>query len=304
MVMPCHWHMHAINRARLTDPSTPAGQDAVEYFHDFRKNRGRPGLFVFCNLANESRWDYLPYDLCVVSREAAHEEHYIISSTGVCHVTAHGAVVTPLHVWLTEAHYFHLLRNLTFFRKHAMVKAWFSWRTKHQRGKFARRAAALEANHPMLNSVFGPAMCAVHADVSALTAGTTGLWEQVGFGWQPTSHAYMLKWISRSSSEVTEAALLSGHLCVPLRLAFIGHENTLHQLKGFQAMRSEAREFVAQVRPLDPSYGAEHAATRKPAVADLCFWSRSALGGSVTDSVRHSRDCKRSGARALGGKPS
>lgn len=237
----------------------------MEYFNDFAKNHGRTGLFVFCNLANKSPYEYLPYDLEVVNRGDADPEHFIISSTGVCHMTAHGAVVTPLHSWLKEARLFNLLRKLTYFRSHSMVKAWFQWRTKHQGGKFARRAAALEANHPMLNSVFSGAMRAVHYNVTALTAGTTGLWDRVGSGWQPTSHAYMFKWISRTGNEVTEDAVLAGQLCAPLRLAFIGQELTLHQLKSFQAMRSEEREVVAQVRCTPPPLVRPPAATRNPA---------------------------------------
>ena len=137
--------------------SVRTGDDAVQFFYDHEQNRGRLGLFIHCNLVNRDPHVYHPYDLIAVDARSADAEHYVVSSTGVSHFQPGvcGNTVTPLHAWVREVRQFKALRNLTFFGKFAMVRAWVRWTHSHRREKFARRAAFLDEHHPMLNEWFG-----------------------------------------------------------------------------------------------------------------------------------------------------
>jgi hypothetical protein len=144
-------------------PSCPkgvrTGEDAVHYFSANQK-QSRNNLFMYCNFRNQCSSTYNPYDLVVVDAEDADPEHFIISSSGVCHIRADdgGNTVAPLHVWASEARLFRMLKQMTFYKKFFMVKGWVTWKLKHQEGKFARRARFLQNNHLMLNEWFGETM--------------------------------------------------------------------------------------------------------------------------------------------------
>lgn len=135
------------------------GEQAVQYF-SAGQTQGKCNLFLYCNLRNPNSSVYNPYDLVVVDAQAIEPEHFIISSSGMCHIRADdgGNTVSPLHVWLSEVRLFRLLKQMTFFKKFYMVKAWVLWKVKHKDGKFARRARFLHNNHLMLNEWFGETM--------------------------------------------------------------------------------------------------------------------------------------------------
>lgn len=153
--------------SQLMQSATPAGvhtgEDAVHYFST-NKHQSTGSLFIFCNFRNSNLWMVDPYSLVVVDSWAVAPEHCVVSCTGVCHIRPNcsGSTVSPLHKWAAEARQFRTLRRLTFFKKFAMVKAWAKWKTEHQDGKFARRAAFLQTQHVMLNAWFGDTMRACH----------------------------------------------------------------------------------------------------------------------------------------------
>lgn len=145
------------------------GEDAVHYF-SATQNQSRNHIFVYCNLRHPGSVKFNPYDLVVVDAQATDPEHFIISSSGVCHIRADdgGNTVAPLHTWASEARLFRMLKQMTFYKKFFMVKAWVTWKLKHKEGKFARRARFLHNNHLMLNEWFGESMREVFMMVRSL----------------------------------------------------------------------------------------------------------------------------------------
>ena len=135
------------------------GEDAVHYLSANQK-QSRHNLFMYCNLRDPGSSTYNPYDLVVVDAQTTDPEHFIISSSGVCHIRADdgGNTVAPLHTWASEVRLFRMLKQMTFYKKFFMVKAWVTWKLKHKEGKFARRARFLQNNHLMLNEWFGETM--------------------------------------------------------------------------------------------------------------------------------------------------
>lgn len=141
-------------------PGVETGVDAVHFFHSHEQTRSRVGMFIYCNYARRDADVYAPYDLVAVEPDRAEAEHFVVSSTGVCHFAAgaQGNTVTALHTWIREEGQFTALRQLRYFRGFALAKAWMLWKAGHRRGKFQRRAETLRARHPLLNDWFGPAM--------------------------------------------------------------------------------------------------------------------------------------------------
>jgi hypothetical protein len=148
---------------RFMHPGCPkgvkTGEDAVNYFAA-NQLHGKNNLFMYCNLRKQNSELYDPYDLVVCEANAIDPEYFIISTSGVCHIRSDGGgnTVTPLHTWASEARLFRMLKQMTFYKKFTMVKAWVTWKLKHKEGKFARRARFLQNKHPMLNEWFGDTM--------------------------------------------------------------------------------------------------------------------------------------------------
>ena len=266
-------------------PSCPkgvrTGEDAVHYLSANQK-QSRNDLFMYCNLRDPSSGTYNPYDLVVVDSQSTNPEHFIISSSGVCHIREDdgGNTVAPLHTWASEVRLFRMLKQMTFFKKFFMVKAWVTWKLKHQEGKFARRARFLQNNHLMLNDWFGETMRELFMMVrplagtcmaldavdssytivhqaspvlqsSSVTAGATGIWQRIGSGWHVENLPASLKKVFSEDVVVSKESVASGAVNLPLRLSFIGHEGCTHTIKDFQRIRADMRDRVSQV-PFEP----------------------------------------------------
>ena len=268
-------------------PGVVTGVDAVHFFHSHEQTRSRVGMFIYCNYARREPGAYAPYDLVAVDPDRADPEHFIVSATGVCHFAPgeRGNTVTPLHTWIREEGQYAALRQLRYFRGFALAKAWLLWKVGHRRGKFQRRAEALQQHHPMLNEWFGPTTRHVASLVRAhrslftcllvhviaglrgmlvvvpvygqctpfavqcgtLKAGATGIWQRVGGAWQVASIAYSLKHIATNNHHVDGDTVRAGALHLPLRLGFVGHEGTCQTIDSFQAASADARDAVAKV---------------------------------------------------------
>lgn len=84
--------------------------------------------------------------------------------------------------------------------------------------------------------------------LGSMVAGATGIWERVGNGWQVSSLGYSLKKLATDGVQASEGNIHGGLMRLPLRLAFIGHENTCQSVKAFQQTRAGMRETASQVR--------------------------------------------------------
>eukprot|EP00892_Ulva_mutabilis_P005207 jgi/Ulvmu1/3058/UM015_0098.1 len=247
--LPCVGLPATLVASQLMQSATPAGvhtgEDAVHYF-SINKHQSTGSLFIFCNFRRADPSTHDPYSLIVVDRRAVAPEHCVVSCTGVCHIQPNaGNTVSPLHKWAAEARQFRTLKQLTFFKKFVMVKAWANWKVEHQTGKFSRRVTFLETQHLMLNAWFGETMRACHCLAMSVTSGSTGTWQRVGATWHVSTLASGLKEVCDENIPVTKENLLSGALNLPLRLAFLGREGCCHKMKEFQKIRTEMRDSVS-----------------------------------------------------------
>jgi hypothetical protein len=83
--------------------------------------------------------------------------------------------------------------------------------------------------------------------LGSIVAGATGIWERVGNGWQVSSLGYSLKKLATDGVQASEGNIHGGLMRLPLRLAFIGHENTCQSVKAYQQTGAGMRETAAQV---------------------------------------------------------
>lgn len=80
----------------------------------------------------------------------------------------------------------------------------------------------------------------------SVICGATGVWVAIGNGWQALTLSHSLKRMVAEGVAVSEASLISGALCLPLRLGFIGHEGTCQDVPTYQQLRAGMHETVTQ----------------------------------------------------------
>lgn len=81
----------------------------------------------------------------------------------------------------------------------------------------------------------------------SLIVGSTGVWERVGSGWQVATLGYSLKKLGADGVSATSSSLESGLMRLPLRLGYVGHDNTCQNLSAFQRVRAGMRDTSSQV---------------------------------------------------------
>jgi len=117
------------------------GDEAVKLFA--RKGGFMNCKYVYCNRGAPGG-GLAPYALSVVPQERAHPEHFIISASGVIHVSpGQLSEHTSLFEWMRGSSMFSVLASMPYFRLYGRRKSFIQWRAAAQHEHYRSRREQL-----------------------------------------------------------------------------------------------------------------------------------------------------------------
>lgn len=110
-------------------------EDAIAFF----SANGSKSDVKYILLNRERRkLEFRPYDLLVVPHSMEDPEHYIMSATGVVHVSPGSpSEVVSLSEWMRESSLFNVLRKIPFFKNFLLYKAFFRLHQNYRAKKYS-----------------------------------------------------------------------------------------------------------------------------------------------------------------------